>query len=102
MLVVEVEHVLCTALWQGDFEELVPGKRLVMRWRFNNWEDDCYSKVCVCAACACVLVLEPLAAALVPLCIWQHSSHLQNQITVLQWTLHCSKTAQCVYLCQRA
>lgn len=30
---------------QGKFEELQPAKRLVFSWRFNNWEDDCYSKV---------------------------------------------------------
>jgi uncharacterized protein YndB with AHSA1/START domain len=30
---------------QGKFEELQPGKRLVFSWRFNNWEEDCYSKV---------------------------------------------------------
>jgi hypothetical protein len=31
---------------QGKFEELEPGKRLVFSWRFNNWEDGCFSKVC--------------------------------------------------------
>lgn len=30
---------------QGKFEELQPGKRLVFSWRFNNWEDGCFSKV---------------------------------------------------------
>jgi uncharacterized protein YndB with AHSA1/START domain len=29
----------------GTFVELVPGQRIVMQWRFNNWEDDCFSKV---------------------------------------------------------
>lgn len=40
--------VVCAAacvLWQGKFEELQPGKQLVFSWRFNNWEDGCYSKV---------------------------------------------------------
>eukprot|EP00879_Flechtneria_rotunda_P004125 GHRR01004371.1.p1 GENE.GHRR01004371.1~~GHRR01004371.1.p1 ORF type:complete len:351 (+),score=101.66 GHRR01004371.1:83-1135(+) len=29
----------------GTFEELKPGERLVMIWRFSSWEDDCLSKV---------------------------------------------------------
>jgi uncharacterized protein YndB with AHSA1/START domain len=32
-------------LLQGKFEELQPAKRLVFSWRFNNWEDGCFSKV---------------------------------------------------------
>lgn len=35
---------------QGKFEELQPGKQLVFSWRFNNWEDNCYSKVGVLRA----------------------------------------------------
>jgi len=30
---------------QGEFKELVPGKRLVMDWRFSSWQDGCLSKV---------------------------------------------------------
>uniref|UniRef100_A0A7S3RA74 Activator of Hsp90 ATPase AHSA1-like N-terminal domain-containing protein n=1 Tax=Dunaliella tertiolecta TaxID=3047 RepID=A0A7S3RA74_DUNTE len=30
---------------QGEFEELVPGKRLVLDWRFSSWCDGCMSKV---------------------------------------------------------
>lgn len=40
--------LVCAAacvLWQGKFEELQPGKQLMFSWRFNNWEDGCYSKV---------------------------------------------------------
>jgi uncharacterized protein YndB with AHSA1/START domain len=33
---------------QGKFEEMEPGKRLVFSWRFNNWEDGCFSKVRWC------------------------------------------------------
>jgi hypothetical protein len=33
------------AVAAGEFQELVPGQRLVMSWRFNSWEDDCKSKV---------------------------------------------------------
>eukprot|EP00983_Pelagomonas_calceolata_P067215 1149403-Pelagomonas_calceolata.AAC.3 len=29
----------------GEFEELVPGKRLVLDWRFSSWCDGCMSKV---------------------------------------------------------
>jgi hypothetical protein len=29
----------------GTFQELVPGQRLVMSWRFNSWEEGCESKV---------------------------------------------------------
>uniref|UniRef100_A0A383VZK0 Activator of Hsp90 ATPase AHSA1-like N-terminal domain-containing protein n=1 Tax=Tetradesmus obliquus TaxID=3088 RepID=A0A383VZK0_TETOB len=29
----------------GTFQELVPGQRLVMSWRFNSWEEGCLSKV---------------------------------------------------------
>jgi hypothetical protein len=33
------------ACTQGTFEELEPGRRIVMAWRFNNWDEDCLSKV---------------------------------------------------------
>lgn len=46
----ERNHVLSIAvsvmvLSQGKFEELQPARRLVFSWRFNNWEDGCFSKV---------------------------------------------------------
>lgn len=30
---------------QGEFTELVPGKKIVMNWKFSTWEDACTSKV---------------------------------------------------------
>ena len=30
---------------QGEFEELEADKKIVMKWRFNTWADDCFSKV---------------------------------------------------------
>ncbi len=43
----------------GTFEELAAPTRIVMRWRLNTWEDDCFSKVCaVMPWCAS---LSPLA-----------------------------------------
>lgn len=47
--------LLGATILQGKFEELEPGKRLVFSWRFNNWEEGCFSKVrqrCVSAALA--------------------------------------------------
>lgn len=32
---------------EGVFEELAPGQRLVMRWRFSTWADGCFSKVVI-------------------------------------------------------
>lgn len=29
----------------GEFVELEPPKRIVMKWRFSHWEDGCFSKV---------------------------------------------------------
>jgi uncharacterized protein YndB with AHSA1/START domain len=29
----------------GSYEQLVPGERLVLTWRFNSWEDGCTSRV---------------------------------------------------------
>eukprot|EP00878_Enallax_costatus_P000854 GHUV01000980.1.p1 GENE.GHUV01000980.1~~GHUV01000980.1.p1 ORF type:complete len:343 (+),score=79.37 GHUV01000980.1:185-1213(+) len=29
----------------GSFEEMQPGEKLVMSWRFNSWEEGCMSKV---------------------------------------------------------
>eukprot|EP00877_Chromochloris_zofingiensis_P012863 jgi/Chrzof1/7830/Cz02g38040.t1 len=31
----------------GEFVELEPPKRIVMKWRFSHWEDGCFSKVTI-------------------------------------------------------
>lgn len=33
---------------QGEFRELQPPNRLVLGWRFSNWEESCMSQVRCC------------------------------------------------------